>query len=189
MNTSTIKTLEQLHEVLMDTKPQGPDVVYEVQHISEGQWVNKTILKSGKLGKEYPKTFGHYHNVKVNETYRLLEGEGILLLQKKHYKNGTWTPDQVDKVLLVTAKLDDEIIITPEYGHSWSNTGTTKLVSVDDWKENHTPADYEEIKNLHGMAYYLTEKNSEVVPIPNPNYKYLPKPIFLTAQEFKTHAH
>ena len=31
-------------------------------------------------------------------------------------------------------------------GHSWSNIGKEPLITLDNWKEGHTPGDYEPIE-------------------------------------------
>lgn len=172
---SSTRTLEQLRPVLKDPASSGPPTVYEV-FPSEGEWVNKTVVYPGKLGEEYTKTFGHYHPEGApDEVYRVTEGEGILELQKKN----------LSEVLLVKAKSGDEIVITPEYGHSWSNISTTPLILVDNWEIGHTRADYGPIERIGGMAYYLVELNGEPQAVPNANYKNLPEPVFLTAEEFR----
>ncbi len=163
----------------------GPDPVYKVYiDIHKPGWVNRTVIAAGRLGREYPKTFGHYHSKHVDEIYHRVEGEGTLILQKKHFKNGVWVPEKVDEVLLITVNFGDAINIKPEYGHSWSNTGKEPLVLYDDWKISHHPSDYEAIEKLHGLAYYLVEKDGQPEAVPNQNYKNLPKPQWLTLGEF-----
>lgn len=186
MKLSTTKDLENLRPVLKDPHSLGPDPVYWVfSGVSKDKWANVTIIVPGKLGTEYLKTFGHYHGVSVNETYHVVYGEGTLLMQKKHLEDGKWIPEMVDEVLLVRAKAFDEVVITPEYGHSWSNVGRGPLIFFDNWREEHTPADYEEIKRLQGLAYYLIEEGDQPKPVPNSNYRDLPEPIWLTAEEFR----
>lgn len=176
MKLGTQKTLEELKPVLKDPESIGPDPVYFVfGDVSESEWANITIIQNGKIGEEYPKTFGHYHSVDINETYQLLSGKGVFQMVNKNLK----------EIYLIKAKPGDEIIITPEFGHSWSNTGSMPLISFDDWRSGHKPSDYEDVKNLHGMPYYLVEDQGEPKAIPNPNYKDLPEPIWITAEEFK----
>ncbi len=164
----------------------GPDPVYWVfGQISDDRWANVTIITAGRYAGEYPKTFGHYHGSNDPETYHLIEGEGVLMMQKKHMEGGVHVPDEVDEVYLVRAKPGEEILITPEWGHSWSNIGDTPLISYDDWRSGHTPADYEPIEKLQGLAYYLVEENGEPTPVPNPNYKNLPQAQWVTVSEFK----
>ncbi len=198
MKLVSSRSLEEMRSVFLNPEASGPDPVYQVFDVSkDNSWINQTVIAHGRYGDEYPKTFGHYHGTPVPEIYVEVQGEGILLLQKKHFENDVWVPEMVDEVILIKAKHNDKIIITPEYGHSWSNIGNTDLVSYDDWHKGHTPADYEMIQKLHGMAYYLTSENGEVKPVPNPNYeallhssfsaladKNLPEPKWLTSEEF-----
>lgn len=186
MILKTTKTLEDLRPVLKDPQSNGPEVVYWVfGEVTDEKWANITIWTTEKIGEEYPKTYGHYHGAQVDETYHVVEGEGVMQLQKKHMENGEWVQDQVDEVLLVKAKAGDELIIKPEYGHSWSNIGKTPLITYDNWTSGHTPADYEHMEKLKGLAYYLVGENGEVKTIPNQNYKNLPEPIWMTVEEFK----
>lgn len=187
MKLASIKELDGLKPVLKDQKSLGPDPVYWVfseVSLREG-WDNITIISPGNLNGEYPKTFGHYHSQEVDEVYRLLEGEGIFIMQKKHFEEGKWVPEMVDAVFLIRAKVGDEITITPEYGHSWSNVGKCPLIAYDNWTWGHQPSDYEDIKRLQGLAYYLVEENGQVKAIPNTRYQNLPQPTWTTAEEFK----
>ncbi|MFA5933293.1 MAG: glucose-6-phosphate isomerase family protein [Microgenomates group bacterium] len=185
MKLNTQKTLEQLKPVLISSKSEGPDPVYFVfQEIKDKKWSNITIIQNGKIGIEYPKTFGHYHSVNVNETYHVVAGKGVLQLMKKHMEGDKWDPSKVDEVYLVRIKEGDDVIITPEYGHGLSNTGDFPLITFDNWTVGHPASDYEEIEKHHGLAYYLTEENGKPKAIPNPNYRYSPEPIWITAEEF-----
>lgn len=185
MRISSIRELAALKPVLKDPSSSGPDPVYWVfGEISEEKWANMTITTAGRFNGEYPKMFGHYHGVDVNETYRLISGEGVFYLQKKHYENGQWIPEMVDEVYLIKAKPGDEITITAEYGHHWSNIGNEPLVTFDDWRSGHKPTDYSDVEKLRGMAYYLVEENGEIKTKPNPNYKNSPEPMWITSKEF-----
>lgn len=181
------RTLADLRPVLLDPNCSGPDVVYTVMTDFDpsGVWKNKTEIIAGLLGREFPKTFGHYHSAHVDEIYAEVSGEGILLLQKKVVRNGVWIHNEVSEVLLVKVSHGDRVTIRPEYGHSWSNTGQRPLITFDNWSIKHQDSDYQFIRDLHGMAYYLTKVGEEIIPVPNPNYQNLFQPQFLTAEEFK----
>lgn len=185
MKLGTQKSLAEVKPVLINSKSTGPDPVYFVfKELKNEKWANITIIQNGKVGIEYPKTFGHYHSVKDTETYRVLAGEGVMQLNKKYEENGKWNPSKVEKVYLIKAKEGDEITITPEFGHSWSNVGDLPLITFDNWTAGHSPSDYEEIEKHHGLAYYLTEEKGKPKAIPNPNYRCSPEPIWITAEEF-----
>lgn len=176
---------EKLADVLMDPKADGPETAYWVfSQLSHDKWENMTVINSGRYGKEFPKTYGHYHPVKVLETYKLIHGEGVLQLQKKHFENDVWVPEIVDEVFLVKFGQDDEVGIIPDdYGHSWSNTGGSPLISLDDWRSGHSPYDYDNIQKLKGLCYYLTDMGGKIELVPNPNYKDHPEPKWVTPEE------
>lgn len=177
MRLVSTRTFEELREVLKDPDSSGPNPVYTVStDLDNPSWVNQTEIAPGRLGEEYTKTFGHYHSHPVGELYKVKEGEGVLILQKHK---------DVDEVLLIHAKAGDEILITPEYGHSWSNTGTTPLMLLDNWSEGHSQRDYEPIRQHQGMAYYIVERAGEPKVIPNPTYKNLPEPQWIEAKDLQ----
>lgn len=187
MKLTTQKTLADLKPVLQNpqsTDPNPNPVYFVFQGLPPGKWANITIIQNGKIGEEYPKTFGHYHFAQVDETYHVLAGEGVLQLIEKHMDGGKWNPEKVDKVYLVKAKAGDEITINPQFGHSWSNIGNFPLILFDNWRLGHKPSDYENIEHPHGMAYYLTEKDGKPKAVANPNYKNIPQPVWITASEF-----
>lgn len=186
MQLKSTRSLIQLKSVLKDPNSTGPDQVYWVfSDVTSDKWANITITVPGNLNGEYPKTFGHYHGTQINETYHVIEGEAVMILQKKHFDGGKWIPGMVDDVYLIKAKPGDEIVIAPEYGHSWSNTGNVPFITYDDWTSGHELSDYEPIEKMKGLAYYLIEDNGEVKAIANPNYQNLPEPIWLTVEEFR----
>ncbi|MCL4389880.1 MAG: hypothetical protein M1484_00870 [Patescibacteria group bacterium] len=186
MQLSSSRSLAEMKPVLADPGATGPDPVYQVfKELGVDSWVNQTVIAPGRYGQEFPKTFGHYHGVETPEKYHVVSGEGVLQLQKKHLELGFWTPEKMDEVLLIKAGANDELVITPEYGHSWSNVGTAPLVLYDDWTTPHSPADYEAITKLHGLAYYLTEENGAIKLMANKNYEDLPEPVWMTAEEFQ----
>ncbi len=147
-------------------------------------WENMTVISPGNYSGEFPKTFGHYHFSSTVEKYKLLSGRGLLLLQKRKFSDDDWVSDQIDKIFFVEFLPGDEINITPEWGHSWSNIGNEPLITLDDWKDGHTPQDYEPIEKMKGMGYYLISKNGSAEFIPNKKYKELPKPEWVTAKDF-----
>ncbi len=185
MKLGSIRELSGNQSILKNPNTLGPDPVYWVfSEVSANRWENMTVIVSGLYGDEYPKTFGHYHEVGVDETYHLVAGDGVLQLQKKKIVAGKWIQDEVEEVFLVRAKPGDNLLITPEYGHSLSNISKGPLISFDDWRSGHQPSDYEVIEKLQGLAYYLVEEKGEVRAIPNPNYKNLPEPQWITTAQW-----
>lgn len=175
-----------MQPVLMDLEAKGPDPVYMVvTGVSAEEWMNLTIITPGRYGAEFPKTYGHYHSKAVPEVYHRVYGEGLLMLQKKHFDGKMWVPERVDEVLIINTQHGDELTITPEYGHSWSNVGKLPLLLYDNWSVGHEPSDYAMIEKLQGLAYYLIDDGGKVKAVANKKYQDLPEPVWLSVAEFK----
>ena len=179
MKLSSIRDLASLKAVLFDPNTTGPDPAYWLfTEVSHDKWFNNTILPPGKHGQEYNKTFGHYHpDGAPNETYQVIYGEGLFIMQKK----------DLSEVCLVKVKTGDEVVITPVWGHALINTGSLPVITFDDWRIGHTPADYSAIEQLHGMAYYLIDEAGQPKVAANPHYEKLPEPQWISAEEFSRH--
>ncbi len=127
-----------------------------------------TVIKNGKIGREFMKTVGHYHgkfpktNTTYPEVYEVIEGEIEYLLQTRPDKKG-----KVD-VVLVEAETGDKVVVPPGYGHISINIGNEIVVSSNLQKADlPAEADYDFYEKNEGAAFYRTEKGLE----PNPNYK------------------
>lgn len=186
MFLNSVRTNEELSQVLLNPQSKGPDPVYLVfSGLGDVDWENITVISNGLIDKEYPKTFGHYHaEGSPIETYKVLYGEGIFLLQEKFMENGEWVKNKVKTVVAIRAIKNESIVISPKWGHSSSNLGKSPLVTLDNWKKGHTPGDYEPVKQLKGMSYYMTEENGQFTFVKNPNYTEAPTPLVMTAEEF-----
>lgn len=167
----------------MSPESAGPDIHYfMIRGGSERK--NITIWQSGTIGDEYIKTYGHYHVRDFLETYTVMLGEGIILLQKrKENEDGTLADDEVEYVKAIFVKTGSVIPIPPNAGHLAVNTGSSWLVTIDDSpvnfeqsKEAAWPkhADYEPVKKMHGFAYYIVTKDGKPSFVKNPNYKNTP---------------
>lgn len=126
-----------------------------------------TVIPPAKIGKEYIKTFGHYHpiaedNLSYTEIYEVLKGEAIYLLQKE--ENSV-----VVDVLAVKAKEGDKVIIPPNYGHVTINPSNKELWMAN-WVYRNFKSDYELYRFRRGACYYYTEDGW----IRNPNYGEIP---------------
>lgn len=137
---------------------------------------NITVWEPGTVGGEYIKTFGHIHVGDISETYWVLYGQGVVLLQKLSVDD----PTIVEEFKAITVKPGDSVHIESGWGHGVSNTGSTYLVTADDSPVNFDDvdpaslpghADYSVIENMRGFAYYVVEQNGQPVLTKNPNYK------------------
>jgi glucose-6-phosphate isomerase len=127
-----------------------------------------TVLKPGKIGEEFIKTVGHYHQKKLGltiaypEVYEALTGNIEYLLQSELNKEG-----KVD-VLWVIAEAGDKVVMPPNWGHVSMNVGNKPAVEVDLQKrDNPSGSVYSIFRERVGGAFYRTKKGLEK----NPNYE------------------
>src|SRR3989338_3664301 len=177
-----VRTHEKMKDVLMNPEAAGPAVhYYMIRGGSEKR--NITVWETGTVGGEYIKTYGHYHVGDLDETYEIIEGEGIALLQKLVVENGVPQIDRVEEFKAIKVKAGDSVYMPAGYGHLVVNTGKTWLVTSDDSpvfgatdsisKPGH--ADYESVKKMRGFAYYVVEKDGAPAFVKNPLYKEIRK--------------
>lgn len=177
---------EKMQEVLANPEAGGPDVHYYMIRGGKEK-TNITVWECGRVGesKEYVKTYGHYHVGNISETYTILQGTGILLLQKRKIgTDGKPIDDEIVEFKALSVKAGDKIFINPEIGHLMVNTGNIWLVTSDDspvYKDDVDPvgmpghADYEPVKRMGGFAYFAVEKEGQPTLIKNPKYKTVPE--------------
>ncbi len=175
---------KKMKEVLMSPEIAGPDVHYYMIRGGKEK-TNITVWECGVVGKEYIKTYGHYHIGDISETYSILQGEGILLLQKRKVgADGKLIDDEIESFEAKKVKAGDKIFIQPETGHLIVNTGEIWLVTSDDspvYPDDIDPvglpghADYEAVKKMGGFAYFVVEKDGFPILIKNPKYKIVPE--------------
>lgn len=181
---------EKMREVLMDPDAISPSVHYYMIRgdMKEGRGNNITVWEPGTVGKEYIKTYGHYHIGKLDETYKFISGQGIALLQKLAVAvdgNGNMIPDIVEEFRAIPVRAHgDDLFIPSGYGHLVANTGQDFLVTSDDSPVNFEEvnpvslpghADYELVKQMRGFAYYVIENNGKPALIKNKLYKEIKK--------------
>lgn len=176
---------EKMKEVLMNPEAPGPAIhYYMIRGGSKKR--NVTIWESGTVGGEYIKTYGHYHVGNLDETYRVLHGEGIALLQKMVVENGVPQPNKIEEFKAVQVKAGDSIYMPSGYGHLVVNRGAEWLVAMDDSPVEGAGdsasmpghADYETVKKMRGFAYYVIEKNGAPALVRNTLYTEVQKTDF-----------
>jgi oxalate decarboxylase/phosphoglucose isomerase-like protein (cupin superfamily) len=178
------RTHEKMMEVLMNPRAKHPKNHYYM--IRGGKDIkNITVWEFGTIGGEYIKTYGHYHVGDLDETYWIVWGQGIALLQKRAVdKEDKPIDNQIEDFKAIKVKAGDKIYMPKDYGHLLVNTGKTYLVTVDDspvYFEEVDPislpghADYEPVRKLKGFAYYVVEKKGKPCLVRNPRYKKVPK--------------
>lgn len=172
MSAVSVRTLDQLRPYLMDPASAGPEEAYFMIRGNP----NITIWPSCLYGQEYNKSVGHYHKHDEPETYWVLYGKALFVLQKR-----STSLQGIEAVRLVRLKAGDELDIEAGWGHAMVNVGDTALVTRDDAPADasHSQNDYESIKEKQGMAYYIvkgTDGNPQAVP--NPRYGNVGKPVW-----------
>lgn len=175
---------KEMKDVLMDPDGKGPAIHYYMIRGGINQ-KNITVWEPGTVSGEYIKTFGHYHIGQLDETYNILFGQGIALLQKLSVdESGNMIADSVEEFKAIVVKPGDEIYMAPGWGHLLVNTGSTYFATTDNSPVNFNeknPADfpghanYELVKKMRGFAYYVVENNSQPALKKNPLYKTIKK--------------
>lgn len=178
------RTHEKMKEVLMDPNGVGPMIHYYMIRGGKEQ-KNITVWEPGTISGEYIKTYGHYHVGKLDETYWVIFGTGIALLQKLAVdEKGNMIADVVEEFKAVSVKQGDQVYMPSGDGHLVVNTGTTYFVTADDSPvdfEEKDPvslpghADYELVKKMRGFAYYVVEHQGKPVLVKNKLYKEIKK--------------
>lgn len=184
---------EKMQEVLMSPTAQSPDIHY---HMVRGgiEQRNITIWEPGLVGSEYIKTYGHYHVGELDETYWIIFGEGIALLQKRSTDlNGIPIDDEITEAYAVYVKPGDALYIPSGWGHLVSNISKTYFVTADDSPVNFDEqnpvslpghADYEPVKKMQGFCYYIVEKDGKPTLVKNDKYKKIPDIKIINASEY-----
>lgn len=178
------RTHEKMKEVLMDPEGHGPAIHYYMIRGGVNQ-KNITVWEPGTVSREYVKTYGHYHVGSLDETYWIIFGTGIALLQKPAVdSDGAMIPDVVDEFKAVPVKQGDSVYMPSGYGHLVVNTGTTYFVTADDSPVNFEEknavslpghADYQLVKQMRGFAYYVVEHKGKPALVKNKRYKKIEK--------------
>jgi len=169
----------------MDPDGAGPAIHYYMIRGGKQQ-KNITVWEPGTVSGEYIKTYGHYHVGDLDETYWILYGEGIALLQKLAVDDkGQMIDDAVEEFRAVFVKAGDSVYMPSGYGHLVVNIGSTYFVTADDSPvsfedkkdEASMPghADYEPVKRMRGFAYYVVESGGKPALKKNPKYKEIKK--------------
>lgn len=174
---------EKMKEVLMNPDAPGPEIHYYMIRGGTDK-KNITVWETGTVGGEYIKTYGHYHVGKLDETYWVIHGEGVVLLQtRKLDSQGNPIDDEIESFKALRVKAEDHVFIPSGTGHLVANIGKTWLVTTDDSPVNFEEvnpvslpghADYEPVKKMKGFAYYVVEENGQPKLVRNPNYKIVP---------------
>lgn len=128
-----VRTLKDLENYFLDKKAvqetlkKKNKTIYEL-FTKEFSPIKLTLTEvlPGVIGKEYYLTKGHVHARKIPEFYVLLEGKGILLIQK-------------GKPREIKLKKGEIALIPEGYAHRLVNTGNKKLKVLTIYHEDSKP--------------------------------------------------
>ena len=183
---SFTRTIKELSPVLFGPATGPERVVYEVRRgeVDKNTKIryDTTTIFPGLLGRELPKTFGHYHKgVDFPELYVVLEGRAWYLIQRPQKAN----PKIIEEVYLIEAKENEKTIIPPGFGHVSINPENKKLI-LGNWIGTGFEYDYQTYENLRGACYYLLEsKGRQSVNLEkNSYYEKMPELAKVRPREF-----
>lgn len=127
-----------------------------------------TVLNPGRVGSEYIKTVGHYHqyvpgtHIAYPEVYEAITPNIEYLLQSEPDENG-----KVDVTWVITEP-GDKVVMPPNWGHVSMNVGGKLAIETDLQKrDNPNGSDYSMFKDRVGGAFYRTAEGL----VKNPNYE------------------
>jgi glucose-6-phosphate isomerase len=139
-------------------------IIYEVYEIpqtpSEGLFsLACTVLRPGKIGREYYFTKGHFHAKEpASEVYVGLKGRGMLLLQTCE-----------GKVTHLPLEAGNVVYVPPRWAHRTINTGKGKLVFLAVYPSS-AGHEYKRIKK-GGFAKLVVERGGKPALINSPSLK------------------
>ncbi len=163
----TACTHQELKDVLMDDKAPGVKEPYFIISGEGGQ--NIIIISPGVNGIEFNKIYGHFHNYKEVEIYHVVYGQGVLIMQRND-DNG-----EAKEIRIVGLRPTSIVEIPAGYGHTIANVGKNYLVVIENSPLGVQENSIKDIKDKHGLAYYIIDKKGEVGFEPNPNYHIHPQ--------------
>ncbi len=181
MNFSTRKA-SRIKKVLQHPEKEIPQrTYYMLRNIpffsNKQERFDLTIMPSFKLGSEFNKTFGHIHSGQEPETYKILLGKALFVLQKMGK-----TSDIIDDLKIIKGQTGDIIKIIPGWYHKTVNIGKLPLVLVN-WIPHGTENDYSLIEQQQGFGYYVVAKNGNFDLVKNKNYRKVPEAKIIDSQE------
>lgn len=167
-----IRFLKEMKNVLYNQKRKKITENFPVYYIWRGVKYEKnlrydiTIIPPRFFDDEFVKTKGHYHIGNYGELYKILQGEGIFLLQKKGDENDK----KIENAYYIRGKKGDFILVPPHYGHTIINSSAKKIFKMANWISEKCKPDYKSIEKSGGFCYYYTlngwvkNKKCESVP-------------------------
>lgn len=144
-NKRVVRKFNGMSDFFLD-KPKGNPLLYEV-FIKKANGINfaLTVIKPGKIGREFYMTKGHYHAKPGPELYVLLKGRALLLLQNK---SGLFKKIKMEK--------GKPYLVPDNWAHRVVNIGKPEAQFVSIYSDN-LGHDYGSIKE-QGFKERIMEK-------------------------------
>ena len=176
-----IRTIEQMKEVLLDKSIECPNELYYMyrdiafpgdrKNIQENNLrFDITVIKPDRLGKEYMKTAGHYHQDSFPELYEVVYGKAWCLLQRRSDDDFR----KIIDVILVKARQGDKIVCLPDYGHILINPSKDNPLITANWVSSRFSSEYALYKKSGGAAYFFLDDNGQTEILKNDAFVELP---------------
>lgn len=125
VHTITLADMERLYKYPSKVHNQ---IIYQTFiKKSPPMQLGLTVINAGTINKEFFMTRGHIHAKKTPEFYILLEGKGILLMQKGN------------KSKAIKLKKGEIALIPENYAHRLINIGNAKLKVLTIYHEDSKP--------------------------------------------------
>jgi glucose-6-phosphate isomerase len=169
-----IRKASDLQAVLFDQSFKNNFVVYEVCRKEEEKGVlerDLTLIHPTLLGRELPKTFGHYHENQEAELYEVIFGKALFLMQK--YGGN---PLIIQEAYLIEAGPNEMVVIPPVFSMTTINPELNQELLAGNWVSANIQNDYELFRKTRGASYYvLAGENGKIILEKNPNYQKVPE--------------
>lgn len=176
------RTLGALAPVLREKTSEEGRVIYDVcrgEKEKDNLRYDLTKIFAGKIGRELPKTFGHYHGGGMAELFEVIEGKTLAIMQKQGAE-----PNIIEEVYLVESGEGEKFIIPPEFGFDNTNPSQAADLIFSNWISKSVENQYEHVKNLHGLCYYIIQDEKDnMVFEKNENYERVPELIKIKPKE------
>lgn len=184
----TIRTARRLNNVLRFPDAVHPDLalyyMYNIIHAPEHIQTkldfyhltfSPVLLPSGRVGREFIKTNGHYHppipgsSYSYPEIYTQLYGKLLLFLQRRNPSMPA-TPEDCE---LVEMRPGVTVTIPPDYAHVLINASDDLALMAGLYNVTFGP-DYADVDRQRGLAYYILDGHDGIIIEPNPHYLNAP---------------
>jgi len=176
-----IRTIEQMKEVLLDKSVDSPDQLYYMYRdiaFPKDRDTEKenslrfdiTVIKPDRLGEEYMKTAGHYHEDSFPELYEVVYGEAWCFQQRKSEDDFR----KIIDVILVKAKQGDKIVCLPDYGHILINPSKDNVLITANWVSSKFNSEYTLYREAGGAAYFFLNVDNQTKILKNNAFGQLP---------------